>query len=96
MKIFIASLCLILILGFGITARADVRVNGYFRSNGTYVQPHYRSNPDGNFNNNWSSSGNINPHTGSLGYRNQNAISLPSLHLVPPIPTSSPHYLYQR
>jgi hypothetical protein len=28
---------------------AAVRVRGYFRSNGTYVQPHYRSNPDGNF-----------------------------------------------
>ena len=51
------------------TADADVHVRGYFRSNGTYVQPHYRSNPDGNFYNNWSTSPNVNPYTGSVGTR---------------------------
>jgi hypothetical protein len=25
---------------------SDVQVNGYYRSNGTYVQPHYRSSPN--------------------------------------------------
>lgn len=45
----------------------DVRVSGYTRSDGTYVAPHYRSDPDGSFDNNWSTLGNINPHTGSLG-----------------------------
>ncbi|MDP4559500.1 hypothetical protein [Kosakonia cowanii] len=44
-----------------------VHVNGYFRSNGTYVQPHYRSAPDHNFYNNWSTRGNINPYTGKMG-----------------------------
>lgn len=48
---------------------ADVHVNGYTRKDGTYVQPHYRSSPDGDFGNNWSTLGNINPHTGSLGTR---------------------------
>lgn len=43
---------------------ADVYVNGYYRKNGTYVQPHYRSNPDGNPYNNWSYPGNTNPYTG--------------------------------
>jgi len=52
-----------------ITANADVYVRGYVRSNGTYVQPHYRSNPDGNFHNNWSTYPNVNPHTGSIGTR---------------------------
>lgn len=28
-------------------------VNGYFRDNGTYVQPHFRSAPDGNPYNNY-------------------------------------------
>jgi hypothetical protein len=51
-------------------AFADVYVNGYFRSNGTYVQPHYRSNPDGNSFNNWSTRGNMNPYTGRMGYKN--------------------------
>ena len=47
-------------------ADAAVRVKGYFRKDGTYVQPHYRSNPDGNPYNNWSFPGNINPFTGKV------------------------------
>lgn len=31
----------------------DVYVHGYSRSDGTYVQPHYRSAPDGNPYNNY-------------------------------------------
>lgn len=45
----------------------SVHVNGYYRSNGTYVAPHYRSAPDGDFSNNWSTKGNINPYTGEEG-----------------------------
>lgn len=33
---------------------AAVYVRGYTRSNGTYVSPHYRSDPDGIKSNNWS------------------------------------------
>jgi len=51
-------------------ASADVFVNGYTRSDGTYVQPYYRSNPDGNIYNNWSTKGNYNPYTGKPGTRN--------------------------
>ena len=42
-------------------------VNGYFRKDGTYVQPHHRTNPDNNVNNNWSTQGNVNPYTGKSG-----------------------------
>lgn len=52
-----------------LAAVAQVHVRGYVRRDGTYVQPHYRSNPDGNFNNNWSTKGNINPYTGEPGTR---------------------------
>lgn len=45
----------------------SVSVHGYFRKNGTYVSPHHRSAPDRNFNNNWSTLGNINPYTGEEG-----------------------------
>ena len=45
-------------------SNADVWVNGYTRSNGTYVQGHYRSSPDGNPYNNYSYPGNTNPYTG--------------------------------
>ena len=48
---------------------ADTYVHGYRRSNGTYVQGYYRSDPDGNVNNNWSHKGNVNPYTGARGYK---------------------------
>jgi hypothetical protein len=54
------TVCLLLPLA----ASAAVHVNGYYRKDGTYVAPHYRSNPDGNPYNNWSYPGNTNPYTG--------------------------------
>jgi len=45
----------------------DVSVRGYFRQDGTYVQPHMRSAPDSSFNNNWSTYPNANPYTGQQG-----------------------------
>jgi len=45
---------------------AAVSVRGYFRKDGTYVKPHYRSAPDGNPYNNWSFPGNTNPYTGKV------------------------------
>lgn len=52
---------------FGFCANADTYVHGYTRRDGTYVQPHYRSNNDGVRDNNWSTQGNINPYTGQQG-----------------------------
>ena len=49
------------------TASAQVHVQGYTTKNGTYVAPHYRSAPDSNPNNNWSTRGNVNPYTGQVG-----------------------------
>jgi hypothetical protein len=51
------------------SADAAVRVKGYIKSNGTYVVPHYRSNPDSSKLNNWSTKGNYNIYTGKKGYR---------------------------
>ena len=59
----------VLVLVITTVADADVRVRSYYRSNGTYVQPHYRSNPDGNLWNNWSTYPNVNPYTGVIGTR---------------------------
>lgn len=50
-------------------ASADQYVNGYMRGDGTYVQPHYRSSPDGSTFNNYSTRGNTNPYTGERGYK---------------------------
>ena len=63
-----------------LSAYADVHVRGYFRSNGTYVQPHYRSNPDGNFYNNWSTYPNVNPYTGTIGTKRTPSYSADSTH----------------
>jgi hypothetical protein len=61
---------------------ADTYVNGYYRKDGTYVQPHHRSDPDGNPYNNYSSQGNYNPYTGQTGHVN-------------PYPTPRPYNPYQ-
>ena len=68
-------------------ALADSFVNGHTRRDGTYVAPHYRSAPDGNFHNNWSTRGNVNPYTGQWGTRNYPSQSFPSYQ-----PYSSPSF----
>ncbi|MEX1026574.1 MAG: hypothetical protein WD049_01005 [Candidatus Paceibacterota bacterium] len=63
-------LVVLLLLAVGLlgsVAEAQVRVRGYTRKDGTYVKPHFRSRPDGNFENNWSRAGNRNPYTGKIG-----------------------------
>lgn len=52
-------------------ATTTVNVRGYFRKDGTYVAGHKRTAPDGNFNNNWSTQGNVNPYTGEVGTKRQ-------------------------
>jgi hypothetical protein len=59
-------------------------VQGYIRRDGIYVSGHYRTNPDDSFWNNWSSKGNVNPHTGKVGTKMPSGFStraprLPSL-----------------
>src|SRR5258706_10041350 len=47
----------------------SVSVRGYTKKDGTYVAPHQRSAPDGNFDNNWSTKGNVKPYTGEESTR---------------------------
>jgi hypothetical protein len=49
---------------------ASTYVKGYYRSNGTYVAPHYRSSPNSTKLDNWSTKGNYNPYTGKTGTKN--------------------------
>ena len=42
------------ILATANSASAYVSVNGYFKSNGTYVAPHIRTSPDSSIYNNFS------------------------------------------
>lgn len=63
MKILLA-----IALTFGCSsAMADQFVNGYYKNNGTYVQPYYRSSPNGYSGDNWSVKPNVNPYTGQMG-----------------------------
>ncbi len=62
-------ICLLLAVGIAATLLADVRVRAYHRSDGTYVQSHWRSDRDTKFWNNYSSWGNYNPYTFERGYR---------------------------
>lgn len=48
-------------------AAAAYRVRGYTKSNGTYVQPYYRSSPNSFKIDNYSSRGNYNPYSGKIG-----------------------------
>jgi hypothetical protein len=45
-------------------------VRGYTKKNGTYVAPHRQSDPDHTQRNNYTTKGNVNPHTGAAGTRN--------------------------
>lgn len=64
MRIIIAGA---LLGALALPCAAGEYVNGYVRSNGTYVQPYYRSAPDSTTLNNYSTQGNVNPYTGEAG-----------------------------
>ena len=65
---------IVLLLLVASTAFADVYVQPYYRKDGTYVSGHYRSSPNSNPYDNWSSKGNVNPYTGKKGYNNPSAL----------------------
>lgn len=64
MKSMLAAMAIIVTAA---PAFADEYVNGYTRSDGTYVQGHFRSSADGVRDNNYSYQGNTNPYTGKVG-----------------------------
>ncbi|MCF6271378.1 MAG: hypothetical protein L3J41_16830 [Melioribacteraceae bacterium] len=53
---------------FAQTNPSHVRVSGYYRSNGTYVQPYFRTAPNSTNRDNFSTRGNVNPYTGKPGW----------------------------
>lgn len=53
----------------------DSQVKGHYRKDGTYVKPHYRSDPNPSVRDNWSTKGNVNPYTGKPGTRNPSSIN---------------------
>jgi hypothetical protein len=73
---------LLLLLGLVVATPAISQsshyVRGYTTKNGTYVAPHYQTNPDSSRLNNWSTKGNINPYTGKPGTIDPYALPKPS------------------
>jgi hypothetical protein len=74
----------LLIAGFGIlmatsaVAQIPQYNSGGYRQDGTYVQPHYTTKPDGNIWNNYSTQGNVNPYTGRAGTVDPYRVQTPS------------------
>lgn len=74
-RVLISGALILILAG---TATAGNRVKGHYRDTDgdgykeTHVNPYYRSGPDGNKYNNYSSQGNYNPYTGERGSVNPN------------------------
>ncbi len=71
MKKILATILLLLVMGlslFSIAEAYSVRVRGHRRpSTGRFIMPHFRTSPNNSRWDNWSTRGNINPHTGRRG-----------------------------
>ena len=52
--------------------QSHLYVRGYYKDNGTYVQPHYRTSPNSTVYDNWSTYPNVNPYTGNIGIKTYN------------------------
>lgn len=72
-------------------------VNGYRKSNGTYVQGHYRSSSNSTNHDNYSTYGNRNPYTGTSGSRAKDystgAYNYGSGHIIQTGPRGGQYYI---
>lgn len=84
------------LLAMSASALADDSVNGYFRRDGTYVQPHMRSSPNSTTLDNFSTRGNTNPYTGTTGTRDPFQTYNPPSYTPPPVYQPTPIYQPQR
>lgn len=67
----LTTILIVLISIFSFTtlfAQSDVYVNGYYKKNGIYVQPHFKTAPNSSMFDNYSTTGNYNPYTGKPGW----------------------------
>lgn len=64
------SACMLAALLIAAPLSAQTQVQGHWRKDGTYVQPHTRTNPNNSTYDNWSSKPNYNPYTGQQGTQN--------------------------
>jgi len=62
-------LALLSVFIFPAVQARDTKVDGYYRSDGRNVEPHYRLSPNKTQNDNWSTFGNSNPNTRQPGVK---------------------------
>ena len=77
----------------------DVRVRGYTRQDGTYVEAHRRSSPNNTTSDNWSTYPNVNPYTGQQGTNRSNnypTYQRPQTNSTPNYPTYPSYNQSQR
>jgi len=67
MKLLSISLIAATLMGGTAYARGTSMVRGHVRSDGVYVAPHVRTNPNSTKLDNWSTQGNYNPYSGKTG-----------------------------
>ena len=89
----IIGLCFLLL---STSAIADTYVNGYVKRDGTYVQPHYRSDSNQYRYDNYSSHGNSNPYTSQQGYQRNEFTTPPAYNQTNPYGMQSNPYEYNR
>lgn len=66
----ITILGVVSMLALGLVSSAfagTVKVKGYTKKNGTYIAPSYRTSPNKNKSDNYSTKGNYNPYSGKIG-----------------------------
>lgn len=61
------------------------------RRDGTYVAPHYQTSPNQNRYDNYSSQGNVNPHTGQRGYERNEYSNPPAYNATNPLYAPNPY-----
>lgn len=79
-------------------ALADVYVPGYVKKDGTYVQGHYQTSPNGTKLDNYSTQGNTNPYTGQRGTVDPYRVEPPKTYTNPyanPYEPPKPYKPYQ-
>ncbi len=80
MKTIFSIVAILAFTLFGFSGSCQTSVSGYMKKNGTYVAPHYRSNPNHTKLDNFSTKPNLNPYTGEIGTKSATNQESKTLH----------------
>jgi hypothetical protein len=88
---------LVVISLISLVAVSDDYVNGYMKRDGTYVEGYMKSSPNSTNQDNYSTQGNINPYTGSVGTRapdySSQAVNYGNGHIIQTGPKGGQYYV---